>query len=94
VNQSLQQQVENFMAIIRQKVPQLAQLKLIVFDVSRMQLPEQRFVNTLRTVVQPNISVVDILPYMKKEDFFLLDGHFNAQGHAAVAKILSNEIRH
>lgn len=102
VSQSFQQQAENFWTIIHQKLSHLPPLKLIVFDVSGMVKVEKRFIEALRTEVQlkdslsllKKASIVDIAPYLKKEDFFLLDGHLNAHGHATLAKLLANEIRH
>lgn len=100
-DQSFQQQAANFLAIIDHQLAHLPHLKIMVFDATGVYPTEQRFIQALRHLLQEKkalpiasrISLIDISPYMKKEDFFLLDGHFNARGHATVARILSDAIK-
>ena len=90
---------QNFLSIVRHSGIK-ANVKLIIFELSNYQMKNE-FTEQLKLLLKSdtnqlpglNIEVMDFSDILKKEDYYLLDDHINANGHAKIADAILNQIK-
>jgi hypothetical protein len=78
----------------------LRHLRLIVFEVNTHAHNDSLFTGALRRAltdhVYPdwirNMLILDVSPVLGADDYFNIDGHINAVGHAKLAALLEHAI--
>lgn len=85
------QEADNFFVILKDIAAKAPNARLIVFEMTTNKTPRRDFLDALNRllVAAPGLAgrvqVLDIQSELKKEDYFTIDEHINAEGNRKVA---------